>query len=236
MIESECEPTERSRMLVELADVRKKIDPVLSLMLCEAALKTSPKSQNVLGSIRAVLGSISLNGGVEPMVMDSAFGAGPGMTQSGAAAAAASDAAKRANQEAQVRETERVRLEAEQHERLRREAEERERLRIRRELEERDRLRRVAEDAKRLEIKSRGYAGYLKGWLASRSVPPAVLEILDGFQATPMAMVQFLELVRLKGLLSDALWTEARRELEEAVGLADPSSPALAAVRHLGET
>jgi hypothetical protein len=55
MIESEESDGERARQLVALARARRAMDPVLGVLLCEAALRASPRDDAVLEGVRTFL-------------------------------------------------------------------------------------------------------------------------------------------------------------------------------------
>ncbi len=208
MIESEESDGERARQLVALARARRAMDPVLGVLLCEAALRASPRDDAVLEGVRTFLTD------VDPQAV--------GTRKAEAEERARREAEERAHREAE----ERARREAE--ERARREAEER----ARREAEER--ARREAEESLRAEIRNIGYPAYLRRLFVARAVPEASLAMMQGFQPGLLGMVQFLEFLKLKGSVPESVWHAVRSEFEQAVRLVDPADSNLEALVDLG--
>jgi hypothetical protein len=241
MIEVEHESDHRARLLVGLADARKRMDPVLALILCEAALKLAPQDTALLQQVRSLLSTMSSGstqvGRPDEPAVESRVAGGPDTRTSAVSEEGhrrAGRAERRRAEDKRQREDE-ERRRREDEERRRREDEERRRREDeeRRRREDEERKRREKEASIRAEIRNLGYAAYLRKQLVAQGVEASVLSTLEGFQSNPRGMVQFLELVRLKRALAEPAWFECFRLLEEAMVLADPKDPALEALRAL---
>ncbi len=219
LIEQEKSEEDRARLLLHLARERKGVDPQMTLDLCEAALRTCPKSPRIGNQVEQLIADWvprpSSAAAAKPQKGKEKAGVLRTVLRPKKKKEAFPDTVESSDERSPV--PAKAKQAAPQ----------------RSALAELQAQRKEMVAKTKASLKSHGIDGFTQELLASKGITKAVSSEIEGFQPNWIGMVQFVDYLQSKGALSVTQFVDIIEELEQVLLLVDPKNSALERLKQM---